>query len=168
MKIVGNGRMITRDASNTFYENGAVAMDGSTIVMAGETEEVKKAYPDAEFIDAKGGVIMPAFINAHEHIYSSFARGLSIKGYNPQGFLDILDGQWWTIDPVSYTHLAGFLQWEYFLIFIISIPWKRIICQSLQTGERQWKPWNQAQIWQFWTQRTLPCTAMTSWMLRCV
>ena len=71
MKIVGNGRMITRDASNTFYENGAVAMDGSTIVMAGETEEVKKAYPDAEFIDAKGGVIMPAFINAHEHIYSS-------------------------------------------------------------------------------------------------
>ena len=41
---------------------------------------------------------MPAFINAHEHIYSSFARGLSIKGYNPQGFLDILDGQWWTID----------------------------------------------------------------------
>ena len=98
MKIVGNGRMITRDASNTFYENGAVAMDGSTIVMAGETEEVKKAYPDAEFIDAKGGVIMPAFINAHEHIYSSFARGLSIKGYNPQGFLDILDGQWWTID----------------------------------------------------------------------
>ena len=94
MKIVGNGRMITRDASNTFYENGAVAMDGSTIVMAGETEEVKKAYPDAEFIDAKGGVIMPAFINAHEHIYSSFARGLSIKGYNPHGFLDILDGQW--------------------------------------------------------------------------
>ena len=33
-------------------------------------------------------------INTHEHIYSSFARGLSIKGYNPKGFLDILDGQW--------------------------------------------------------------------------
>ena len=58
----------------------------------GVTEEVKKVYPDAEFVDAKGGVIMPAFINAHEHIYSSFARGLSINGYNPQGFLDILDG----------------------------------------------------------------------------
>ena len=98
MRIIGNGRMITRDASNTFIENGAVAMDGSVIVQTGTTEEVRKAYPDAEFIDAKGGVIMPAFINAHEHIYSAFARGLSIKGYNPQGFLDILDGQWWTID----------------------------------------------------------------------
>lgn len=41
---------------------------------------------------------MPAFINTHEHIYSAMARGFSIKGYNPKGFLDILDGQWWTID----------------------------------------------------------------------
>ena len=31
-------------------------------------------------------LIMPAFINAHEHIYSAFARGLSVKGYNPKGF----------------------------------------------------------------------------------
>ena len=98
MLVIGNGRMITRDASNAFIENGAVAMDGNTIVMVGVTEEVKKVYPDAEFVDAKGGVIMPAFINAHEHIYSSFARGLSINGYNPQGFLDILDGLWWTVD----------------------------------------------------------------------
>ena len=96
--IIGNGRVITRDEENTFIENGAVAMDGNTIVMVGNTEDVKKTYPEAEFTDAKGGMIMPAFINAHEHIYSAFARGLSIKGYNPQGFLDILDGMWWTID----------------------------------------------------------------------
>ena len=50
MLVIGNGRMITRDASNAFVENGAVAMDGNTIVMVGVTEEVKKAYPDAEFI----------------------------------------------------------------------------------------------------------------------
>ena len=98
MLIVGNGRMITRDASCALIENGAVAMDGGTIKMVGTTDEVKKAFPDAEFVDARGGLIMPAFINTHEHIYSAMARGLSIKGYNPKGFLDILDGQWWTID----------------------------------------------------------------------
>ena len=49
MRIIGNGRMITRDASNAFYENGAVAMDGNTITMVGTTEEVKNTYPDAEF-----------------------------------------------------------------------------------------------------------------------
>ena len=98
MLVIGNGRMITRDNSNPFVECGAVAIDGNTIVKVGSLEEVKKAYPDAEYIDAKGGVIMPSFINVHEHIYSAFARGLSINGYDPHGFLDILDGMWWTID----------------------------------------------------------------------
>ena len=54
MLIIGNGRMITRDASKAFIENGAVAMDGNTIVMVGTTDEVKKAYPDGEFVDARG------------------------------------------------------------------------------------------------------------------
>ena len=39
MLVIGNGRMITQDASNPFLENGAVAMDGNTIVMVGVTEE---------------------------------------------------------------------------------------------------------------------------------
>ena len=98
MLILGNGRMITRDADNPYLECGAVVIDGTKIVKAGTLSEVKAAYPDAEFLDAKGKVIMPAFINAHEHIYSAFARGLSVKGYDPKGFLDILDGMWWTID----------------------------------------------------------------------
>ena len=43
MLVIGNGRMITRDASKAFIENGAVAMDGNTIKMVGVTDEVKKA-----------------------------------------------------------------------------------------------------------------------------
>ena len=98
MLIIGNGRLVTRDAGQPFFENGAVAIDGTTIKKVGTLEEIKKEFPEAEFVDAKGGVIMPAFINTHEHIYSAMARGLSIKGYDPHGFLDILDGLWWTID----------------------------------------------------------------------
>ena len=41
MLIVGNGRMITRDESNAFYENGAVAMDGNTITMVGTTKRME-------------------------------------------------------------------------------------------------------------------------------
>ena len=98
MLVIGNGKLFTRNDEMPFVENGAVAIEGTKIAAVGETEVIKKQYGDAEFIDAKGGVIMPAFINTHEHIYSAMARGLSIKGYNPKGFLDILDGQWWTID----------------------------------------------------------------------
>ena len=84
MLVLGNGKVITRDPACPLIENGAVAVDGTAICRVGRTEEIRNAYPDAEYIDAKG--------------YSSFARGLSIKGYDPKGFLDILDGQWWTID----------------------------------------------------------------------
>lgn len=98
MFLIGNGRLFTRDEKNSFFENGAVVWKDNTIVEVGDFETLKKKYADAEFIDAKGGVIHPAFINTHEHIYSALARGLSIKGYAPNGFLEILDGLWWTID----------------------------------------------------------------------
>ncbi len=98
MLIIGNGRMITRDPENPFLEDGAVAIEDGVIKRILTTAEMRKEYPQAEYIDARGGVIMPAFINTHEHIYSSFARGLAIDGYDPHGFLEILDGLWWTID----------------------------------------------------------------------
>ncbi len=98
MLLIGNGRLITRDSEAPFYENGAVLLDGTVIKKTGILEELRREFPEAEFVDARGGVIMPAFINTHEHIYSAMARGLSIRGYDPKGFLDILDGQWWTID----------------------------------------------------------------------
>lgn len=98
MLIIGNGRVITRDSANPFIENGAVVCDGKLIIEVGDYASLKSKYPTAEFIDAHGGVIMPGLINAHNHIYSAMSRGISIKGYNPKGFLDILDGMWWTID----------------------------------------------------------------------
>lgn len=98
MLLIGNGRLVTRDDTNPFMENGAVLIENDLIKKVGLTEELRNEYKDAEYIDAKGGVIMPGFINVHEHIYSAMARGLAIKGYDPKGFLDILDGMWWTID----------------------------------------------------------------------
>ncbi len=98
MLILGNGRLVTRDPGNPFIEDGAVLMDGGVILAVGETQSLRAQHADAEFIDAKRGVIMPGLINAHNHIYSAFARGLSIKGNNPGNFLEILDQLWWTID----------------------------------------------------------------------
>jgi putative selenium metabolism protein SsnA len=98
MLLIGNGRVITRDDSNPFLPDGCVAMEGDAIIAVGDTLTLKAAYPGATFVDAHGGVIMPGLINAHEHIYSAFARGMSLIDYAPKGFLDILDGLWWTLD----------------------------------------------------------------------
>ena len=79
MTLVTNGRLITRDPEGQgYYEHGAVAYEGTKIVESGEEATLRAKYADAHIIDAKGGVIMPAFINAHTHIYSALARVPSI------------------------------------------------------------------------------------------
>lgn len=115
MLLVGNGRLVTRGENHRLIENGCVAVDGNVIAAVDTTDALKAKYPGAEFIDAKGGLIMPGLINAHNHIYSAMSRGISIKGYNPQNFLEILDGMWWTIDrnlllaDTKYSALATYV-----------------------------------------------------------
>jgi putative selenium metabolism protein SsnA len=98
MKLIGNGKVITRDKDLPLIESGAVLVEGNRILKVGKNDELRREYPDAEYIDAKNGLIMPGLINTHNHIYSAMARGMSINGYNPKGFLEILDGLWWNID----------------------------------------------------------------------
>ena len=98
MLLVGNGQVITMDQTQPLIMDGAVLIDGEKIVETGDGQKLREAHPDAEFIDAHGGLIMPGFINTHTHIYSGLARGLAIEGNNPTNFFEILDGTWWAID----------------------------------------------------------------------
>jgi putative selenium metabolism protein SsnA len=96
--LIGNGRLIIRDGEIPYIEKGAVLVEDKQIKEVGQYPVLKEKYKDAEFMDAAGKVIMPGFINAHHHIYSAFARGLSIPGNHPSDFLEILEGTWWKID----------------------------------------------------------------------
>jgi len=98
MILIGNGRVITRDSAQPLIEHGAVLVEGNRILKVGKNGDLRKEHPEAEFVDARNGLIMPGLINTHNHIYSAMARGLTIEGYSPKGFLDILDGLWWNID----------------------------------------------------------------------
>ena len=115
MILIGNGKLLTRDDDNTFFEDGCVCIKDNIIVDLGTTEQMKKKHTGNQFVDAKKGIIMPGMINTHHHIYSAFARGLSIKGHNPKNFLDILTGMWWKIDRLltledtEYSAYATFL-----------------------------------------------------------
>lgn len=113
--LIGNGRVITRDAENPYLEDGCVYVQGDIIKEVGSTAQLRAKHNDAQWVDAKGGVIMPGLINTHNHIYSAMARGLSIHGYSPRDFNDILEGQWWRIDRLltpeqnKYSALATYI-----------------------------------------------------------
>lgn len=98
MILVGNGNVVSRDLENPFIENGCVCIEGEQIKEIGDTASLKAKYPEATFIDAKQGVIMPGLINTHNHIYSAFARGFASSGPSPKNFTEILEGLWWKVD----------------------------------------------------------------------
>ena len=112
MLLVGNGILITRDETSPYFKNGCVAIDGSLVVETGETDAIRAKYTDARFLDARGGVIVPGFINAHMHYYSAFARGFAGKGSAGTNFGEVLERLWWrldkalTLDDVYYSAIA--------------------------------------------------------------
>ncbi len=98
MLLLGEGTVITRDARCPIIKHGGVIIEGSVIAEVGDFKTLQQRYPEADHLDAHGGVIHPGLINVHHHIYSALARGLSFDNYAPKNFLEILEGQWFRID----------------------------------------------------------------------
>ncbi len=99
MKLTGNGLVITLNEAGNVIEDGAVLYDGSVIKEVGITSALREKYPDAEYTDVKGKVIMPGLINAHSHIYSAMARGMFLKNARTShNFVEVLENLWWQVD----------------------------------------------------------------------
>lgn len=98
ISILAGGTVVARDEKGSFIEDGAVAFDNHEILMVGKKADVSAAYPDAKYIDAKGGYITPAFVNPHEHCYSAMVRGMSMTKYAPKKFMENLTQKWWNLD----------------------------------------------------------------------
>jgi putative selenium metabolism protein SsnA len=100
MLLIGNGKVITRDKDKPIVENGCIAIEDNKIIEIGLTKNLKEKYEAARFIDAKGKLIMPGFINTHMHYYSTFARGMANDSPAATKFSEILKGLWWRLDKV--------------------------------------------------------------------
>ena len=100
MLLITNGRLITRDQHQPYIEDGAVAIRDNLILDVGTTSQIMRKYPAASSIDAHRRLVMPGLINAHMHLYSTFARGMALKDASPGNFLQILERLWWRLDRV--------------------------------------------------------------------
>ncbi|MEA1926928.1 MAG: putative aminohydrolase SsnA [Candidatus Auribacterota bacterium] len=96
--IVGNGVVITMGEDNKLMPDSAVLIRDGIIERVGPVQEIRDLSPEAEYIDAEGRPIMPGFVNAHHHLYSTFAKGLTPHEPPPYTFVEILERMWWPLD----------------------------------------------------------------------
>lgn len=94
--LIKNGRVVTLNERGEIVENGGVYIEDSKIVEVGRISEHR--HKSERVIDAGGKVIMPGLINAHHHLYSTFARGFAPPGEPAKDFKEILEHLWWKLD----------------------------------------------------------------------
>lgn len=114
--LIVNALVITGGEKPRVIPGGAVAYADGKILAVGSTAELEKKYPDATRRDAAGLVVMPGFICAHHHLYSTMARGMGIPGEPAANFTEILERLWWkldralTADDVYYSALVPLIE----------------------------------------------------------
>jgi len=93
-----NGIVVTLGETNRVLWNAAVVTEGEQVAAVGDAVEMKRRYPDAEAVDCSGKIVLPGFICAHHHFYSTMARGMGIPGEPAENFVQILERLWWKVD----------------------------------------------------------------------
>ena len=75
--VVMHGTVVTMDPQRRVLQDGALAIQGDTIVAVDSSAKIDADYQSAKVIDARGALIMPGLINAHTHMSMSLFRGLA-------------------------------------------------------------------------------------------
>src|SRR6266404_1506407 len=74
--LVAGGTVVTMNAERRIIEDGAVAVNGDTIVAIGSRANIEAKYTAAQTINAGGKLVLPGFINGHTHVPMTLLRGL--------------------------------------------------------------------------------------------
>jgi putative selenium metabolism protein SsnA len=109
--LLKNARIISLDPPK--IEEADIRISDSTVTDRGKKLRPKKGE---EVIDFSGKFILPGFVNAHTHLYSTLSRGMPSPKIAPRNFIEILQKVWWKLDEaldeesIYYSALAGAIE----------------------------------------------------------
>src|SRR6202047_2393100 len=74
--LVTGGTIVTMNGARTIFDDGIIVVKGDTIVAVGPRRELEGKYLASETVNAKGGLVLPGFINGHTHVPMTLFRGI--------------------------------------------------------------------------------------------
>ena len=93
--LIKNGTVVTLGEHCQVLADHGVLCENGLISHIAKSSEFTGKYD--KVIDAKGKVVLPGFINAHMHFYSTMVRGLG-KAKASSNFVEVLENLWWRLD----------------------------------------------------------------------
>ncbi len=95
--LIKNGIIITLGRNPRVLYDKCILIEGNIIKKIGDCDDFMDNYDKT--INADGKVILPGFINAHMHFYSTLVRGLG-KAKPSSNFVEVLENLWWKLDKI--------------------------------------------------------------------
>lgn len=112
--LIVNANILTFGDKPQNIRNGALCIGGGTILDFGKERDIINKNPMiTKRIDAKGKVVMPGFIDLHNHLYSSFFQNIPVDTSKVSNYNEFLDKYWWKLtkklssDAVYYSAVKG-------------------------------------------------------------
>ncbi len=97
--LIGPATVFTNSAQDTIVHDAGVLCEGGRVREVARYEQLAAKAGDADVLDARNKLVLPGLINAHHHLYSTYARAMPIPaGTDLHDFPHILDGIWWRLD----------------------------------------------------------------------
>jgi len=75
--LILGGTVVAMDEARTIIKDGAVAVNGGTIVAVGTKEEIGQKYTSEKILNGDGKAVVPGLINGHTHLPMSLFRGIA-------------------------------------------------------------------------------------------
>ena len=98
--LIENGTVLTPGKNSQVLRAHSVLIEHGLIAKVASKTAIRNFR--GKRIDASGKVVMPGLINAHNHFYSTFARGLT-RAKPAKDFMGVLRNLWWRLDRALTT-----------------------------------------------------------------
>lgn len=114
--LIYNANILTFGAKPANIRNGAIYVGRGTILEFGTEKEMMMKYSsEPNKVDAKGRIVMPGFVDFHNHLYSGFFSNIPMNAKKAGNYAEYMDGYWWPLaqklssDGIYYSAVKGII-----------------------------------------------------------